>query len=93
MQAMQFTHHIQAKSKATRKYNIGEYIGNKYHFWVHKTNTPQPTMLTPQKMDERRENGLCFNCDNKYHKGNTYNDNKLFYMNYEEEEYQELEPS
>jgi hypothetical protein len=43
-------------------------------------------------MDEIREKGLCFNCDNKYIKGNKCGDNKLFYIDYEEEEYQEFEP-
>jgi hypothetical protein len=42
-------------------------------------------------MDERRVKGLCFNCDN-YSKGHKCGENKLFYINYEEEEYQELEP-
>ena len=31
-------------------------------------NLPKPTRLMPQKMDERREKGICFNCDNKYSK-------------------------
>jgi hypothetical protein len=44
-------------------------------------------------MDERRENGLCFYCDNMDSKGHNCSENKLFYINYEEEEDQELEPS
>ena len=32
------------------------------------SNLPKPTRLTPQQMDERREKGLCFNCDSKYSK-------------------------
>jgi hypothetical protein len=43
-------------------------------------------MLTPQQMDEKRENRLCFNCDNKYNKGHKCGENKLFYIDYEEEE-------
>jgi hypothetical protein len=54
---------------------------------------PQPTRLTPQQMDERRENGLCFNCDNKYSKGHKCSEKKVFYIDNEEEEDQELEPS
>jgi hypothetical protein len=37
-------------------------------------------------MDERREKGICFNCDNKYSKGNKCNENKLFYIDCGEEE-------
>jgi hypothetical protein len=44
-------------------------------------------------MDERREKGLCFNCDNKYSKGHKCGEKKLFYIDCEEEEDQELEPS
>jgi hypothetical protein len=44
-------------------------------------------------MDERREKGLCLNCDNKYNKGHTFGDKKLLYIDWEEEEDQELEPS
>jgi hypothetical protein len=34
-------------------------------------NHNQPIRLKPQKMDEIRAKGLCFNCDNKYIKGYT----------------------
>jgi hypothetical protein len=27
---------------------------------------PQPTRLTPQKIEEKKEKGLCYNCDSKY---------------------------
>jgi hypothetical protein len=43
-------------------------------------------------MDERREKGICFNCDSKYSKGHKCGENKLFYIDYEEEENWELEP-
>jgi hypothetical protein len=43
-------------------------------------------------MDEIREKGMCFNCDNKYSKGYKFDEKKLFYIDYEEEENQELEP-
>ena len=46
----------------------------------------QPTRLTPQQLDERREKGICFNCDNKYSKGHKYGENKLFYIDCQEEE-------
>jgi hypothetical protein len=46
---------------------------------------------SPQQMDETRENGLCFNCDKKYTKRYKCNENKLFYIGYEEKEDKELE--
>ena len=52
-----------------------------------------PQRLTPQQLDERRENRLCFNCDNKYSKGHKWNKNKLFYIDCEEEEPKEEEAS
>jgi hypothetical protein len=55
--------------------------------------TPQPTRLTPQQLEERKEKGLCFNCDRKYSKGHKCGENKLFYIDCEEEEEQEQEPS
>jgi hypothetical protein len=55
------------------------------------SKTPQPTRLTPQQLEERKEKGLCFNCDNKYSKGHKCGEKKLFYIYCEEEEYQEQE--
>jgi hypothetical protein len=55
--------------------------------------TPQSTRLTPQQLEERKEKGLFFNCDSKYSKGYKYGENKLFYIDCEEEEEQEQEPS
>ena len=54
---------------------------------------PQPTRLTPQKLEEIREKGLCYSCDRKYTKGHKCCDKKLFYINYEEEEENEEETS
>ena len=51
---------------------------------VPSSNPPQ--RLTPQKLEERRAKGLFFNCDIKYSKGHKCNTNKLFYIDYEEEE-------
>jgi hypothetical protein len=52
---------------------------------VPSSNLPQPTRLTPQQMDERREKELCFNCDSKY-KWHKFGEKKLFYIDYEKEE-------
>ena len=60
---------------------------------IPSSNPPQPTRLTPQKMDERISKGLWFNCDNKYIKGHKCGDMKLFYIDYEEEEANEHKPS
>jgi carbamoylphosphate synthase small subunit len=49
--------------------------------------------LTPQQLEERKEKGLCFNCDSKYSKGHKCGEKKLFYIDCEEEEEQEQEPS
>jgi hypothetical protein len=42
-------------------------------------------------LEERKSKGLFFNCDNKYSKGHKCGDNKLFYIDCEEEEEQEQE--
>ena len=55
-------------------------------------NTPKPTRLTPQQLEERREKGLCFNCENKYSKGHKCGEKKLFYIDCEEEEAGDQEP-
>jgi hypothetical protein len=44
-------------------------------------------------LEERKEKGLFFNCDNKYSKGHKCGEKKLFYINCEEEEEEEKEPS
>ena len=55
VEAMRSYHCIQSKNKATHKSNIGTYPRSRDHFGVHKTIIPQPTRLTPQQMDERKE--------------------------------------
>ena len=45
----------------------------------------QPQRLIPQQLEERREKVLHFNCDNKYSKGHKCGENKLFYIECEEE--------
>jgi hypothetical protein len=57
------------------------------------SKTPQPTRLTPQQLEERKEKVLCFNCDSKYNKGHKCGEKKLFYIDCEEEEEEEQEPS
>jgi hypothetical protein len=52
-----------------------------------------PYFKTPQQLEERKEKGLCFNCDSKYSKGHMCGEKQLFYIDCEEEEEQEQEPS
>ena len=60
---------------------------------VPSSNPPQPTRLIPQQMDEIRAKGICFNCDNKYSKGDKRGEKELFYIDCEEEVEKEKEPS
>ena len=54
---------------------------------------PQPTRLTPKQLEEKREKGIFYNCDNKYTKGHKCAEKKLFYIDCEEEEENEQETS
>jgi hypothetical protein len=61
----------------------------------HRSPSPyltQRTRMTPQQMDERREKGICFNCDRKYSKGHKCNEKKVLYIDSEGEEDQEWGP-
>ena len=53
---------------------------------VPSINPTKPTRLTPQQLEETREKGLCFNCDNTYSKGNKCDEKSVFYIHYEEDE-------
>jgi hypothetical protein len=55
---------------------------------VPSSKPPQPTRLTPQQLEERKEKGLFFNCERKYSKGHKFGENNLFYIDCEEEEEQ-----
>ena len=50
---------------------------------------PQPTRLTPQQLEEKREKGICYSCVRKYTKGHKCAKKKLFYIYCEEEEEKE----
>ena len=52
----------------------------------------QPQRLKPQQLEERRAKVLCFNCDIKYNKVHKCGENKLLYIECEEEEQKEHEP-
>jgi hypothetical protein len=74
---------------ATRRTNPNIYRENN----SPSSKTRQPTRLTPQQLEERKAKGLCFNCDSKYSKGHKCGEKKLFYIDCEEEEEKEQEPS
>jgi hypothetical protein len=74
---------------ATRRTNPNIYRENN----DPSCKTPQPTRLKLQQLEERKEKGLFFNCDNKYSKGHKCGEKKLFYIDCEEEEEEEQEPS
>ena len=73
---------------ATKRFSSSTYKKNN----VPSSNLHRPTRLKPQKMDEIRLKGLCFNCDSKYSKGHNCGENKLFCIDCEEKEANEQEP-
>jgi 3-hydroxy-3-methylglutaryl CoA synthase len=77
---------LESKNMSTRRVDTNNY--REYH--VPSPSLTQPTRLTPQQMDEKIAKGLYFNRDNKYINGHTCGENKLFYIDREEEEDQEL---
>ena len=56
---------IECKTMGTRKYTTHIYKDGS----VATPRLPQPTRLTPQKFEEKREQGLCYSSDSKYTKG------------------------
>jgi hypothetical protein len=85
--AFRVARNVESKNMAmaTRRTNPNIYRENN----APSSKTPQPTMLTPQQLEERKEKGLCFNCDSKYGKGHKCGEKKLLYIDCEEEEEQE----
>ena len=47
---------------------------------------PQPTRLTPQQLEEKKEKGICYSCDSEYTKGHKCDEKKLFYIDCEKGE-------
>ena len=78
---------IECKIMATRKLTTHFYKDGS----VATPRFPQPTRLTPQKLEEKRAKGLCYSCDSKYTKGHKCAENTLFYIDCEEEEENEQE--
>ena len=44
--------------------------------------------MNPHQIDEKRAKGVCFNYEKKCSKGHKSSENKLFYIDYEDEEYE-----
>ena len=62
---------------------------------AHYEDTKSNTFFraTPQQLEEKREKGLCYNCDSKCTKGHKCVEKKLFYIAYEEEAEKDQETS
>ena len=71
----------------TRKHTTHNYKDGS----VVAPSIPQPIRLTPQKLEEKRAKGLCYNCDRKYTKCHKFAEKKLFYLDCGEEEGKEQE--
>ena len=80
--AFRLARKIECKIMATRKPTTHLYKEG----GVATPRFPQPTRLTPQKLEEKRAKGLCYSCDRKYTKGHKCAEKKLFYIDCEEEE-------
>jgi hypothetical protein len=61
--AFKVARNVESKNMAmaTRRTNPNIYRVNN----SPSSKTPQPTRLTPQQLEERKEKGLCFNYDSK----------------------------
>ena len=80
--AFRLARKIECKTMATRKPTTHIYKDGS----VATLRLPQPTRLTPQKLECKRAKGLWYNCDRKYTKGLKCAEKKLFYIDCEEEE-------
>ena len=85
--AFRLARKMESKIMATRKPTTHNYkFGS-----VVAPSLPQPTRLTPQKLEEKGAKGLCYSCDSKYTKGHKCVEKKLFYIDREEEEEEKQE--
>ena len=65
---------LESKIMATNKSTPHNYKDGS----VVSPNFPQPTRVTPQQLEEKREKGLCYNYDSKCTKGHKCDEKKLF---------------
>eukprot|EP00253_Pinus_taeda_P024425 PITA_24425 len=87
--AFRLARKLERKIMATRRPTTHNYKDGS----VVSPSFMQPIMLTPQQLEEKREKGLCYSCDRKYTKGHKCAENKLFYIDCEEEEEKDQERS
>eukprot|EP00253_Pinus_taeda_P034749 PITA_34749 len=87
--AFRLARKMESKIMATRKHTSHNYKDGS----VVTPSLQKPIRLTPQKLEEKRAKGLCYNCDSKYTKGHKCVEKKLFYIDCEEEEEKEQESS
>lgn len=87
--AFRLARKMESKVMETRKHTTHNYKDGS----VVAPSLPQPIRLTPQKLEEKRAKGLCYNCDRKYTKVHKCAKKKLFYIDCEEEEEKEQERS
>eukprot|EP00253_Pinus_taeda_P024457 PITA_24457 len=87
--AFRLVRKMESKIMATKKPNTHNYKDGS----VVSPSLPRPIRLKPQQLEEKREKGICYNCDSKYTKGHKCVEKKLFYIGYEEEEEKEQEMS
>lgn len=66
----------QLTNATSNHYNAGALCSSKL---VNKTLVPIQK-ITPTQMKERRDKGLCYNCDDKWHPGHKCKSTKLFLM-------------
>ena len=72
--AFRLARKIECKIMATRKPTTHIYKDG----CVATPRLPQPTRLTPQQLEEKREKWICYSCDSKYTKGHKCAEKKLF---------------
>ena len=85
--AFRLARKVECKIMATRKPTTQFYKEGS----VATPRFTQPTRLTPQQLEEKREKGLFYSCDSEYTKGHKCVEKKLFYIDCEEEEENEQE--
>ena len=73
---------METRNSTTHNYKDGS---------VGSANLPKPVRLTPQKLEEGREEFLCNSFDNKYSRGHKWAENKLFYIDCEEQDEKQQE--
>ena len=85
--ALRVARKVERKIMATRKYTTHNYKDGS----VVAPSLRQPTRLTPQQYVKKRVKWRCYNFDRKYTKAHKCSENKLFYINCEEDEEKEQE--